>query len=570
MKKIRLGDILIKSGLVTQAQVDQALRQQEKNKGELLGAVLIRLGMISEKDIAMALSSQLNTPFFLIDSWSVQASEAKKLTYLIPESYARKNTVIPIERRDHVLVVALTDPTDIVLIDNLRKITHLDIETVIGTKTDILQALNLIYTEGQALKSAVVSLRDLTKAAPLGGGVVEEAQKDSISEAEKAPVVHLANLILDEALRYRASDIHLEPYEEEVSVRFRIDGVLKSVSPPDKNMFTALVSRLKILSNMDIAEKRLPQDGSFTSTVRERVVDFRVSTVPTIYGEKMVLRILDRSRSRMDLAKLGFEPEELALFREAIVKPNGLILITGPTGSGKTTTLYSALNELRSEKVNITTVEDPVEYQMEGINQVQVKSGIGLTFASALRSFLRQDPDIMLVGEIRDLETAQICIRAALTGHLVFSTIHTNDALSSVTRLEDIGIEPFLVSSSLTMVVAQRLLRRLCDRCKRPHTPDTSVFPKGIVWDKTKVIYEAVGCEACAQMGYSGRVAIYEIALVNTVMRELIARRAPLREMREEAARHGWPTLEQSAFKKIFSGLTSVDEALRMVLMKGE
>ena len=570
MKKIRLGDILIKSGLVTQAQVDQALRQQEKNKGELLGAVLIRLGMISEKDIAMALSSQLNTPFILIDSWSAQASEAKKLTYLIPESYARKNTVIPIERRDHVLVVALTDPTDIVLIDNLRKITHLDIETVIGTKTDILQALNLIYTEGQALKSAVVSLRDLTKAAPLGGGVVEEAQKDSISEAEKAPVVHLANLILDEALRYRASDIHLEPYEEEVSVRFRIDGVLKSVSPPDKNMFTALVSRLKILSNMDIAEKRLPQDGSFTSTVREKVVDFRVSTVPTIYGEKMVLRILDRSRSRMDLAKLGFEPEELALFREAIVKPNGLILITGPTGSGKTTTLYSALNELRSEKVNITTVEDPVEYQMEGINQVQVKSGIGLTFASALRSFLRQDPDIMLVGEIRDLETAQICIRAALTGHLVFSTIHTNDALSSVTRLEDIGIEPFLVSSSLTMVVAQRLLRRLCDRCKRPHVPDPSVFPKGIEWDKTKVIYEAVGCEACAQMGYSGRVAIYEIALVNTVMRELIARRAPLREMREEAARHGWPTLEQSAFKKIFSGLTSVDEALRMVLMKGE
>jgi len=564
-KNLRIGYILVEAGLISAAQVEQALKQQDKARGELLGAALIRLGFVSEKELAMALSRQLSIPFFSMENWPGLMAGAKKLTHLVPEVYARKNSVLLIERKERTLVVALTDPTDMVLLDNLQKMTRLDIESVIATKSDIAAALNQIYTEGGALKSAVESFRQQSG---LEAAITPTtASNDLTSETEKAPVVQLANLILDEAMRYRASDIHLEPYERDASIRFRIDGVLKSVSPPDKMMFTSLISRLKILCNMDIAEKRLPQDGSFTATVRSKIVDFRVSTVPTIYGEKMVLRILDRSRARLELAALGFEPPELALFRESIEKPNGLILITGPTGSGKTTTLYSALNELKSEKVNITTVEDPVEYQLEGVNQVQVKAGIGLTFASALRAFLRQDPDIILVGEIRDLETAQICIRSALTGHLVFSTIHTNDAISSVARLEDVGIEPFLVASSLTMVVAQRLLRRLCEKCKKQTDPDPASFPKGIAWEG-QAVYAAVGCDDCAKTGYMGRMAIYEIVPINDAMRQMIARRAPTEELRAESARNAWPTLELSAFRKVLMGLTSVDEAIRMVLIK--
>ncbi len=565
-KNIRIGDLLVEAGLLTADKIDQALKQQQKNKGELLGAALIRLGFITEKELATALSRQLSIPFFSMENWPGLVGGAKKLVYLIPEGYARKNAILPIERREDTLLVAMTDPTDVVVLDNLRKMTHLDIESVIATRTDIGTALNDVYTEGGALKSAVESFKAQSESQ--GETEARAPAREVIAEADKAPVVQLANLILDEAIRYRASDIHLEPYERDSSIRFRIDGVLKAMSPPDKVMFTSLISRLKILCNMDIAEKRLPQDGSFTATVRKKVIDFRVSTIPTIYGEKMVLRILDRARARLELAALGFEPDELSLFREAITKPNGLILITGPTGSGKTTTLYSALNELKSEKVNISTIEDPVEYQMEGINQVQVKSGIGLTFASALRAFLRQDPDIILVGETRDLETAQICIRSALTGHLVFSTIHTNDAISSVARLEDIGIEPFLVGSSLALIVAQRLLRKLCLKCKQPHNPDPEFFPKGMTWEDSQVFYEAIGCEDCAKTGYAGRMAIYEIVPINDAMREMISKKAPVSELRAEASRNGWPTLEQSAFRKVFSGITSLDEALRMVLIK--
>ncbi len=566
-KNPRIGDLLIEAGLVTASQVEQALKQQEKGGGELLGATLIRLGFVDEKNLATALSKQLKIPFFSMENWPGIASNAKRLTYLIPEVYARKNTVLVIERKDGVMVVALTDPTDVVLLDNLQKMTRLEIESVIATRTDIIAALNQIYTEGGALKSAVESFR-LQSGFESSAAAGAAGLGNAVAEIDKAPVVQLTNLILDEAMRYRASDIHLEPYEKETSIRFRIDGVLKSVAPPDKTIFTALVSRLKILSNMDIAEKRLPQDGSFTATVRNKVYDFRVSTVPTIYGEKMVLRILDRSSARLELGILGFEADELALFREAINKPNGLILITGPTGSGKTTTLYSALNELKGEQVNITTIEDPVEYQLEGVNQVQVKSSIGLTFASALRSFLRQDPDIILVGETRDLETAQICIRSSLTGHLVFSTIHTNDAISSVTRLQDIGIEPFLVASSLTLIVAQRLVRRLCEKCKMPHQPNWESIPKEVVWDRSKTIYQAVGCEDCAKTGYLGRMAIYEIVPVYEDMRELIAKKAPISELRALALKNGWPTLAQSAFKKVFLGITSLDEALRMVMIR--
>lgn len=564
---LRLGDILVRSGIISADKLQEALKKQQRDKGEFLGQTLVRLGIVREDQIVQALSQQLLVPFFSMSDWPRLAEMSKSASTLIPEAFARKNYLFPIQKKESVLVVAITDPTNLLVIDNLQKMTGLDIESVIATKTDVENVLNKIYSQGGALKSIVESMR--TQGDPLAEQATSLRQVNELAEGEgNVPVVQLVNLILDEAIRCRASDIHLEPYEKTVAIRFRIDGVLKFMAPPDKGMFISLISRLKILSGMDIAEKRLPQDGGFSASLRNRVIDFRVSTIPTIYGEKMVLRILDRTAISLDLAKLGFEKKEIDLFRQGIEHPHGLILITGPTGSGKTTTLYSALNELKGEDVNILTVEDPVEYQLDGVNQVQVKANIGLTFASALRAFLRQDPDIILLGEIRDLETAQICIRSALTGHLVFSTIHTNDAISSISRLKDIGIESFLVASSITMIVAQRLLRVLCPKCKKQVPLARGILPHDVhVPDSCEFVFEAVGCEHCLGTGYYGRMAVYEIVLVNPGMREMIAKNMPIGDLRAYSVAQGFESLVQSAFKKVFQGVSSIDEVQRVILM---
>ena len=565
MKKqsLRLGDILLEKGLLNREQLDKALKAQQKEKGEFLGSVLIRLGIVRENDMASALSEQLNIPFISREDLSVHAAEIKTLVSLIPESFARKHGIIPFSKNASGLTVALTDPTDVVLLDNLRKITQLSIERVIATKSDIERSIADFYGEGALLRSAINASYDETT-------ILEDKEEvlspDRLTaEAEAAPVIQLLDLLIQKAVRSRVSDIHMEPFEKKFDIRFRKDGVLQSISPPDRSMLLPLTSRIKILAKLDIAEKRLPQDGSFGMAVDGNLVDFRVSTIPTIHGEKVVLRILDRQAVSLDLNALGFTAQELEIFRKSIHRPNGLILVTGPTGSGKTTTLYSALNELCDHSVNITTIEDPVEYKISGINQVQAKPAIGLTFAAGLRSFLRQDPDVLFVGEIRDLETAQICIRAALTGHLVFSSIHTNDSASTINRLIDIGIEPYLVASSLALIIAQRLVRKLCPKCKASYPPPAN-FPKNIPIHKSTLFYKAIGCEACAKTGYSGRMAVYELLPMTGPLQELITRHASLSEIRTEARKAGLKTLEENCYQKVILGETTLEEILRVIV----
>ena len=566
MKKqnLRLGDILVEKGLLNREQLDKALKAQQKEKGEFLGAVLIRLGFVRESDMALALSEQLNIPLISQEDFRANAAQVKTLVSLIPEAFARKHGVIPFSKNAAGLTVALTDPTDVVLLDNLRKITQLSIERVIATKSDIEKSILDFYGEGSLLRSVISATYD--DKAPLAEKEETYSSDRLTAEAEAAPVIQLLDLLIQQAVRSRVSDIHIEPFAKKFHIRFRKDGVLQSIPPPDRSMLLPLISRIKILSKLDIAEKRLPQDGSFNSVIDSRAIDFRVSTIPTIYGEKVVLRILDREAVSLDLKDLGFEPKELEIFKKAIHRPSGLILVTGPTGSGKTTTLYSALNELRDAAVNITTIEDPVEYQITDINQVQAKAAIGLTFAAGLRAFLRQDPDILFVGEIRDLETAQICIRAALTGHMVFSTIHTNDAVSTVNRLVDIGIEPYLVASSLTLIVAQRLLRKLCPKCKEAYTPAVSPVPKNINLGKSATFYRAKGCEACARTGYSGRMAVYEFLPLTAELQEMIIQKSPTSQLRTEARKSGMKTLEENCYQKLAAGETTIEEILRVVV----
>ena len=398
---------------------------------------------------------------------------------------------------------------------------------------------------------------------PVHQDVSFKALEDMVAKAEEAPVIKLVNLLLIQAVRERASDIHIEPFKDIITVRFRIDGVLHKIAPPSQHLLPALISRIKILSKMDIAEKRLPQDGGFTVKIMDRAIDLRVSTVPTIFGEKAVLRILDKGAISLELEKLGFSENDLKMFKKAITKPYGLIFVTGPTGSGKSTTLYSSLNFLKTPKKNIITVEDPVEYQMPGLNQVQVKPKIGLTFAEGLKAFLRQDPDIMMVGEVRDIETSEICIRAALTGHLVLSTLHTNDAPSAITRLVDIGVEPYLVASSLLLLMAQRLVRRLCPKCKEPAKIEPELVKRYNL--KTDKCFKAKGCESCRQTGYTGRIAIHELLMVNTKMREMIAHNASINELREAAKEAGMKTLLEDGLSKVIEGITSVEEVMSSV-----
>lgn len=566
---LKLSEILLQEKLVTQDQLNKALESQKRST-DTLDATLIRLGIVSDKDMVLALSKALSLPSATRDNDLLMPALDQKLNQLLTEEFCRKNHVLPLYRHANALKVAMADPTNVVLLDNLRLMTGCYIQKVVASHADIETNLGLIYGKGVSQLKSVVDASYKEK----DDGIVkgEESSRltlnNIVASAEKAPVINLTDLLILQAVKDRASDIHVEPFEDQISIRFRIDGVLYEVPPPDKSMMLPLISRLKIISKMDISEKRLPQDGSFNATVEGRDIDFRVSTIPTVHGEKMVLRILDKRATSMSLETLGLDKEELIKFRRFINKPYGLILVTGPTGSGKTTTLYSIVNELKGAEKNITTIEDPVEYMIAGINQVNVKATIGLTFAAGLRAFLRQDPDIMLVGETRDLETAQICVRAALTGHMVFSTIHTNDAPSTINRLIDIGVEPFFVGSSLLMIVAQRLVRRLCDKCKEPYKPNMTQLPPdfGITADK---IFRPKGCDRCGKTGYSGRLPIFEILYMNDAIQEMIVRRATSVEIRAEAVKNGMKTLEENGVNKVNAGLTSVDEVIRLTMAGG-
>jgi len=557
---------LLNQGLITPEQLEKAILIQ-KQEGGRIGEILVKSGMVKEEEMVSALAKQLNIPYFTLGSGSLKPKEGQGLENLITKDFALRNTVLPLSKNLNSLTCAIFDPLDLMLIDNLRKITGCEINPVIATKSDIVKAIEEFYGRGDLLKEAVQRSYGVSEFTTEGAVAAEEESLSLdkiIARAEEAPVVKLVDLIIRQAIDERASDIHIEPFRDKISLRYRIDGKLYEIPPPAKQLHLPIVSRIKILAKLDIAEKRLPQDGTFMVRLEDRTIDLRISTIPTIYGEKVVMRILDRSRVVLDLDKMGFEKQQLDIIRRAINSPYGLVFVTGPTGSGKSTTLYAVLQEIKSSTKNIMTVEDPVEYRLDGVNQIQVKPEIGLTFASALRSFLRQDPDVMLVGEVRDLETAEICIRSALTGHLVLSTLHTNDAPSAVGRLMDIGVEPYLLTPSLLIIIAQRLVRVLCPSCKEAYEPTEKEL--GGIKLKSELIYRSKGCPECGQMGYKGRTLIAEVMPITGQIKELISQRASFQKVREAARAEGMHTLYEAGLMKVEQGITSLEEVLSVTL----
>ena len=562
---LKLGEILIQQKIISKEQLEKVVSVQ-KQKGGRLGELLLKLGMVSEEQLVIAIGKQLGIPFFSLGTGMLKPAVDQNLDELIPVEVARKNLVLPLSRTLRSLTVAMADPLDLILIDNLKKLTGCQINPVIAIKSDIAKAIEDFYSRSNLFRETVEATYE-SGGGPLGlmevgqGKGEQELSLDKlIARAEEAPVVKLVDLIIRQAIDERASDIHLEPFRGKLSLRYRIDGSLYEIPPPASHLHLPIISRIKILCKLDIAEKRLPQDGAFTVRLEDRAIDLRVSTIPTIYGEKIVLRILDKGAMVFEISRMGFDAGQLEDIRKGLAMPYGLILLTGPTGSGKTTTLYSILSEVKDTSKNILTIEDPVEYQVDGINQVQVKPEIGLTFAAALRSFLRQDPDIILVGEIRDLETAEICIRSALTGHLIFSTLHTNDAPSAINRLLDTGIEPYLVTPSLVLVVAQRLARKLCPECKEAYEPNEKEL--GGIKVNTELIYRPRGCSKCNQIGYKGRICIAEVMVIDDALRRLITQRASYEKIKEVACSSGMQTLYASGLKKVEAGITSLAEVL--------
>ncbi|MCF7874151.1 MAG: Flp pilus assembly complex ATPase component TadA [Candidatus Omnitrophica bacterium] len=560
----RLGDILISEGMITKEQLAQALKKQEESGGKL-GELLVDLGYIEEKQIAVALSKQLGIAYISKASGKLKPVPDQNLEELIPHDFAIKNIVLPLSRSLNSITVVMADPLDLILIDNIKKMTGCEVNIVVSIKRDILEAIEQFYGKEKMLRSAIEASKDEDKE-DIGIKEISSEETDlsldkMVAQAEEAPVVKLVDLIIRQAIEEDASDIHIEPHHNDLKLRYRIDGVLYEMPSPSIALYLPIISRIKILSRMDIAEKRLPQDGGFMVRINKRLIDLRVSMLPTIYGEKAVLRILDKSRVPLDLAKLGFFPEELELIRKGIKSSYGLVLLTGPTGSGKSTTLYAALNEVKTASKNIITAEDPVEYRIKAINQVQVKPEIGFTFANALKSFLRQDPDVILVGETRDLETAEMTIRAALTGHLVFSTLHTNDAASTVNRLVDIGLPLYLVTASLRLIIAQRLVRKLCPSCKEPYEVSKEDLPEGVELD-SQVIYKPKGCDKCNSIGYKGRSVITEVVLLDNEIKREIHRGATPVEIMQVAKKKGSYTLLESGLKRVAEGITSLEEVL--------
>lgn len=555
---VLLGELLLERKLISREQLVQALTEQKTTR-EPLGQILIRSNALKEAQLREVLSEQLGVSFLAPEQLKPRGDQ--RLKEYIPMDFAREHKILPLARDGRLLKLAVARMPDIIFLDNLRKMTGLDIFPVLSTANELSKAIDNFYSSTDMQE--LVTSRELDDAKQEYVNDKEETKVDleaSIAEAEKAPVVRLVDAMIKKALDDRASDIHIEPFREKITLRYRIDGILYELPSPPKEMHNALVSRVKILGKMDIAEKRVPQDGSFSLNYKEHRVDIRISSIPIVFGEKIVMRILDKRTDLLDMKLLGFEPEQQAFFETALMRPYGLIFVTGPTGSGKSTTLYAALNKRMSPEVNIITIEDPVEYQITGLNQVQVKPEIGLTFANGLRAFLRQDPDVILVGEVRDLETAEICIRASLTGHLVLSTLHTNDAVTAVTRLIDIGIQPYLVSGSLALVAAQRLIRVVCPHCKEPQKVDSKLKEQyGL---KVDTIYNAKGCAQCRNIGYWGRAAIYEVLPMDEDFRRLVSKDADLDALRRLQKQKNYGTLFQSGLKKVEKGLSTLEEVL--------
>ncbi len=576
-----LGQLLLKANLVTEAQLNEALRIQ-RLEGKRLGSVLVKLGYINEESLITFLSRQYSVPAINLSDQKIDTTLLK----MIPYDTAKRYQLIPLSKEGGALKVAISDPSNSLAIDDVKFITGMKVSVYVASESSIMEAIEKYYSQKGGVKltpdqkgkasaqkgqgkddSDVEDLSKVIGSAMEEITVVEEKDEATIDQVD-APIVKLVNGILLNALRSRASDIHIEPSEEMLRVRYRIDGVLQPVLKLPVKMKNAITSRIKIMSHLDISERRLPQDGRIKLKLgSDREIDFRVSTLPTIFGEKVVMRLLDKSNLQLELNKLGFDEKQLLDFLEAIEKPYGMILVTGPTGSGKTTTLYSALSHLNKPGVNIMTAEDPVEYNFFGINQVQMKEDIGLNFATVLRSFLRQDPDIILVGEIRDFETAEIAIKAALTGHLVLSTLHTNDAPSTITRLVNMGIEPVLISTSVVLILAQRLARRICSACKTEQDVSETVLIKlGCTPERARTMkcYVGSGCPECNGTGYKGRLAIHEIMPVKEELKELILQGASAAEIKREAIRLGMSTLRQTGINKIEQGLTTIEEVLRV------
>ena len=553
-----LGEILVSEGYVSQEDLGIALTEQSE-RGQSLGRVLVDLGMLSEVQLVSALAAQVGMDFIELSDYPVD----RVAVALLPAALCRRHTVLAVGFEDGALRLAMADPGNVVAVDDVRNMTGIQVRPVVATRDDLTQAIDRYCRSDNEMEDLQSSFDET------------EAEKEDLSKVgdivdDDAPIVRFVNLLITQAIQDRASDIHIEPTETDVLVRYRIDGVLKEVQRSPKQIQGGIISRVKILSDIDIAERRRPQDGRMSVTYIGRKIDLRVATLPTVWGEKVVMRILDNTTARLDLEDLGFLERNKAVYEESYTKPYGMMLVTGPTGSGKSTTLYATLNAIARPEINVITVEDPVEYRLAGINQVQVNPKAGVTFAGALRSILRCDPDVVLVGEIRDHETAQIAIEAALTGHLVLSTLHTNDAPSAITRLIEMGIEPFLVGSAIDCVVAQRLARRLCEKCKEPYVPsEVEVVAAGFPWvpgEELPLLYRPGGCTACSNTGYHGRLALHEVMAVDEDIERHAVAHSSSSDIAETARAHGMVPLRSDGLVKVVAGLTSIEEILRVVI----
>jgi type IV pilus assembly protein PilB len=591
---VRIGELLLKEKRITPEQLQQALAGQKANGGKL-GYNLVKMGFVKDEEITALLSKQYGIPSINLAQFQIDPAVVK----LVPAETAQKYQIIPLSRSGASLTIAMTDPTNVFAMDDIKFMTGYNVEPVVASEIAITEAVQKYYpmkagakgagpagkggaagaaTSNVGLSALDMATKGLEELQALEAGddveVLEELQEISAEqlakEGEAAPVVRLVNVVLMSAIQKGASDIHIEPYEKELRIRYRIDGILYNIMNPPMKFRDAISSRVKIMSKLDIAEKRLPQDGRikirFSDQGQQKEIDFRVSILPTLFGEKIVMRLLDKDKLMLDMTRLGFEQESLTKFESAIMRPWGMVLVTGPTGSGKTNTLYSSISKINTPETNIMTAEDPVEFNLVGVNQVQIRENIGLNFAAALRSFLRQDPNIILVGEIRDFETAEIAVKAALTGHLVLSTLHTNDAPSTVNRLMNMGIEPFLVASSVHLICAQRLVRRVCAECKEPN-PSTppALVQAGFTPEEAETVtpMKGAGCEKCNKTGYKGRVGLYEVLEVSEELRELVLVGASGLELRRKAIEEGMITLRRSGLRKVMDGLTSIEEVVR-------
>jgi len=565
-KRKPLGELLLEEGLINEKQLQAAL-QTQREKGGMLGQILVDMGVLDQDDVLLALGHQAGMEVVDLDNLQIPEDVIRRVSPTIADIYQ----IVPISFEKNTLTVAMANPLHVNTLDDLRFMLDCDVKGAVANEKSVLAAIKRYY--GAQTESIDDLIKDIESDQTLAGAAGENDQSVDIADLEKmahsAPVVKFLNLVLLTAIKDQSSDIHFEPFEDEFKIRYRIDGELLEMQPPPKHLAMAIISRIKVLSNLDIAERRVPQDGRIELNIRGNPVDLRVSTLPTMFGESVVMRVLDRSVVSLDLEQVGLREDEYEYIRDLINRPNGIILVTGPTGSGKTTTLYSALNEANDPSVKIITTEDPVEYDLDGIVQVPIKEEIGVTFASCLRSILRQDPDKILVGEIRDLETAQIAIEASLTGHIVFSTLHTNDAPSTITRLLDMGLEPFLVAATLESVIAQRLVRTICTKCKTPYQPaeehlmELGLLPQDV---EGKTFYYGKRCEHCNRTGYRGRTAIFEIMKIDSKLREMIIQKRSTDVIRAEAVAAGMRTLRDSGILKIFDGLTTIEEVVKETL----